>query len=102
MRAIELAEDTTVLAVFTTEPALDTTLPATLPATLLAVFTTEPALDTTLPATLPATLLAVFTTEPALDTTLPATLLALAAVSTNDVTAVFLLYQITSLRIALD
>ena len=72
----------------TTDSALETTLPATLPATLLA------------------TLLAVLTTEPAPETTLPATLLAvtaeLAAVSTIEVTAEFLLYQITNLLIALD
>jgi hypothetical protein len=86
--AIELAFETTLLAVFTTDSALETTLPATLPATLLA------------------TLLAVVTTEPAPETTLPATLLAvaaeLAAVSTIEVTAEFLLYQITNLLIALD
>ena len=55
---------------------------------------------------MPATLLAVLTTEPALETTFPATLLAvvaeLAAVSTIDVTAEFLLYQITNLLIAFD
>merc|ERR1711991_648903 len=52
------------------------------------------------------TLLAVLTTDSALETTLPATLLAvaaeLAAVSTIEVTAEFLLYQITNLLIALD
>ena len=66
------------------------------------MFTTDPALDTTFPATL----LAVFTTDPALETTFSATLLAvaaeLAAESTIDVTAAFLLYQITNLLIALD
>ena len=55
---------------------------------------------------MPATLLAVLTTEPAPETTLPATLPAvnaeLAAVSTIEVTAEFLLYQITNLLIALD
>ena len=69
------------------------------------MLTTDSALETTLPATLPATLLAVLTTEPALETTFPATLLAvtaeLAAVSTIEVTAEFLLYQITNLQIAL-
>jgi len=47
----------------------------------------------------------VVTTEPAPETTLPATLLAVAAelvaVSTIEVTAEFLLYQITNLLIAL-
>ena len=38
----------------TTDSALETTFPATLPATLLAVLTTEPALETTFPATLQA------------------------------------------------
>ena len=52
------------------------------------MFTTEPALETTFSATLPATFVA-FTAE-------------FAAVSTIDVTAVFLLYQITNLLIALD
>ena len=70
------------------------------------MLTTDSALETTLPATLPATLLAVLTTEPAPETTFPATLLAvtaeLAAVSTIEVTAEFLLYQITNLLIALD
>ena len=60
----------------------------------------------TLPATLLATLLAVVTTDPAPETILPATLLAvaaeLAAVPTIEVTAEFLLYQITNLLIALD
>ena len=69
------------------------------------MLTTVPAPETTLPATLPATLLAVLTTVPAPETTLPATLLAvtaeLAAVSTIEVTAEFLLYQITNLLIAL-
>ena len=65
------------------------------------MLTTDPAPETTLPATL----LAVLTTDPAPETTLPATLLAvtaeLAAVSTIEVTAEFLLYQITNLLIAL-
>jgi len=47
----------------------------------------------------------VLTTEPAPETTFPATLLAvaaeIAAVSTIEVTAAFLLYQITNLLIAL-
>ena len=82
---------------FANELAFDTTL--------LAVLTTDSALETTFPATLPATLLAVLTTDPAPETTLPATLLAVtaefAAVSTIEVTAEFLLYQITNRRIAL-
>lgn len=48
---------------------------------------------------------ALVTTEPALETTEPATLLAaeaeFVAVSTKEVTAAFLRYQITSRRIAL-
>ena len=80
------------------DPALDTTLEA--------VLTTDPAPETTFPATFPATLLAVFTTDPAPETTFPATLVAVAAelvaVSTIEVTAEFLLYQITNLLIARD